>query len=96
MNNIKNLGKIKEGRKVEQDFDLTFSQDNIENIKLSCPLCLSFKLKGKVLTLTYKPGKVEKALRLHPGYYVFNKSAIVSYKDGSKETLTILGKISVK
>ena len=50
MNNIKNLGRIKEGRKVTQEFELSFSQDKIKDIRLSCPLCLSFKMKDKVLT----------------------------------------------
>ena len=96
MNNIKNLGRIKEGRKVTQEFELSFSQDKIKDIRLSCPLCLSFKMKDKVLTLVYKPGKVEKAIRLHPGYYTFNKSATTTYTDGVTESFTILGKVSVK
>ena len=96
MNNIKNLGRIKEGRKVTQEFELSFSQDKIKDVRLSCPLCLAFKMKDKVLTLVYKPGKVEKAIRLHPGYYTFNKSATVTYTDGVTESFTILGKVSVK
>ena len=96
MNNIKNLGRIKEGRKVTQDFELSFTQDKVKDIRLSCPLCLSFKMKDKTLTLVYKPGKVEKVIRLYPGYYTFNKSATVTYTDGVTETFTILGKVTVK
>ena len=50
-------------------------------------------MKDKTLTLVYKPGRVEKVIRLYPGYYTFNKSATVTYTDGVTEAFSAEGEL---